>query len=218
MATTQRTHYTNITKECIWDSFDNPTSSGDPDVFINFRIKERSVAAVRSYGGHLVVTDESVCGPVEKVYRIEFGDMIFYRKLTDCVKDILRKAYLLYSSTNYNISSCKSLCKELVDYAHNVALQCILTRLKSRLARLDIIADVEVEKITISDNYASVDEVFARVQSESMADNNQKVRFAASKVSINMLERKKYEKGEQLEACIVCMDDFLMGEEIIVMP
>ncbi|PIA32755.1 hypothetical protein AQUCO_04400154v1, partial [Aquilegia coerulea] len=61
------------------------------------------------------------------------------------------------------------------------------------------------------------EEIVARVQSESMEDNK-KVPLGASKACIDMLERKKYEKGEHVEACIVCKDDFLTDEDIIVMP
>ncbi|KAF5204637.1 hypothetical protein FRX31_005778 [Thalictrum thalictroides] len=162
-----------------------------------------------TYRGHVLDTQWDI-PVVKKAHSIEFGHMMFYLLLKDRVKDILSRENLLH------INTCESMQEKLVNYVYDVARACVKNGLKSsKIERIDIVAYVKVEtKINIPNN---IEENFVRVQSESMEDDK-KVRFGASKTSIDMLERKKqYEKEEELEACIVCKEDFLIGEDIIVM-
>ncbi|KAF5207974.1 hypothetical protein FRX31_002437, partial [Thalictrum thalictroides] len=207
--------YTN--KTCIlkkYESNEIGNGKGYPKIILNVRIKEKHVFPM-ILGKRLVVvgvpTEQQAC-VVDKVYGGDSGDMMFYSNSKDWVEYI-------YSDVNLNHFDFPSKClyKELVDYVHDKVIEFILSGLKSKIVGIDITAEVEVQNVHIPDDDDDV-EVLAPVQSESMEDNR-KGSFGASKASINMLQRKKYEKEEEEpEACMVCRDDFLTDEDIVVLP
>ncbi|KAF5202860.1 RING/U-box superfamily protein, partial [Thalictrum thalictroides] len=108
--------------------------------------------------------------------------------------------------------------KDITDEIYNQFIN-LLAKFNSIQAPivLGILVDIHVQNTHAEEQSDAEEEILARIQSLSIEDAQQ-MPLGASKASIDALEKQVYVKGELVEICTVCCDEFLTEDETTKMP
>ncbi|KAF8379107.1 hypothetical protein HHK36_028536 [Tetracentron sinense] len=177
----------------------NP-SNDDTQVIFKFFIKPTYV-----YLEHLNDRDfhvHHVSHPsVKKVFSIHYLNLFLHENMQLSVLEMLLSLEFL------EIETCEALVEEISSFAYQKGQTLWL---QTNPAAIEITVEIQLMIEELSDDEEESEEL----DEETGVGTS----VGASKKSIEGLETMKLERGESVEHCTVCLEDFLIGMDVTKMP
>ncbi|KAF5204032.1 hypothetical protein FRX31_006386 [Thalictrum thalictroides] len=161
----------------------------NPEVFFDFHIKEENRWLSNLDDDYSGIIRH---GTIKQLFEIKFTDMMLLDDMRNCVTNMLHSANFLH------VDNFEGILKKIAEYAHEFALNVIITKSKATTKTLYIKVVIQVKNVGSFENL-----VASNNNSKTTKNNHQEVG----------LKRKRFEEGELTETCIICLDDFLTKNE-----